>query len=310
MFRKASMGSAMPGPLLAVSRTESNQITIFSLRQNTEQEIATIPVSSKQPFGLAFDRTGQWLCAACWTDGRIIAINLQSLKQEKSLLAPSLPAWATNRENTNEIWFSNERGGGVTILDTLTWNASNHIRTGTGPSDIAFTENGRTAWVTNEKDNNVSLIDGKMRRKMRDIPVGKVPQGMTTADGGKLILVANFGSNNISVLDARNGRELSQIAVGQGSLDVTTLSDPRSEHAWVTCYREGAVSVVNLRRQKEVQRIVTGGKPQGIEIHPDGGRVFVAVRERNEIVVLSTSVPATILRRIKLNGGPARMTIG
>jgi YVTN family beta-propeller protein len=295
----------MHPPLLAVSRTETNQITILELN-DSEREVATIPVSEKRPFGLAFDESRRSLYAACWTSAKILAIDLSSLKAEKVFPTARLPAWATRREGANEIWVSNEGAGLVTILDTRTGRVSGQIATGRGPSDIAFTASGRYAWVTNEKDANVSFIDAGARRKIRDIRVGKVPQGIAVADSGRRLLVANFGSNSVSVIDTAAGKELTQIAVGRGPVDVVSLGSGR---AWVTCFTEGVVSVIGVERRKQTERIVTGGKPQGIETHPNGERVYVAVRDLNEVVVLSSGEPSTIARRIKMSGGPARMAI-
>jgi YVTN family beta-propeller protein len=298
----------MPGPLLAISRTETNQITILELAE-IEREFATIRVRGKQPFGLAFDETGRSLYAACWTSAKIAAINLSSLREEKSLSAAKLPAWATRRAGTGEIWISNEGAGVVSILDVPTWSVSCQIATGGGPSDIAFTDNGRYAWVTNEKDENVSLIDADVRRKIGDIRVGKVPQGIAVAGSGKRLLVANFGSNSVSVIDTAARKELAQVAVGKGPVDVVTLGLDSFEQAWVTCFSEGAVSVIDVESGKEIQRIVTGGKPQGLETHPNGTRVYAGVRELNEVIVFSSNTPGSILWRIKMPGGPARMAV-
>jgi YVTN family beta-propeller protein len=298
----------MSAPLLAISRTEINQITILELGE-TEREVATIRVKGKQPFGLAFDDVGRFLYVACWTSAKIAAVDLSSLTEVKSLSAARLPAWATRRPGTNEIWFSNEGAGVVTIVDTYAWGASCQIPTGGGPSDIAFTDSGRHAWVTNEKDENISLIDAEARRKICDIRVGKVPQGIAISESGSQLLVANFGSNSVSVIDAAARKELAQIAVGHGPVDVVTLGRGDHECAWVTCFREGAVSVLAINRREEIQRIVTGGKPQGLESHPKGQRVYAAVRDLNEIFVISNGTPCSILRCIKMPGGPARMAI-
>jgi YVTN family beta-propeller protein len=298
----------MPGPLLAISRKEINQITILELDE-TEREIATIRLNEKRPFGLAFDEKHRYLYAACWTSARIAAINLDSLKEEKSLSAARLPAWATPRMGTGEIWISNEGAGVITIVDTRAWIVASQIATGGGPSDIVFTNNGRYAWVTNEKDDNVSLIDAVKRRKIRDVRVGKVPQGIAVSDGERQLLVANFGSDSVSVIDTVAQRELAQITVGHGPIDIVTFGSEGTERAWVTCFAEGAVSVIAVKRREEIQRIVTGGKPQGLEMHPNRKRIYATVGERDEIIILSNAVPCSILRRIKMRGGPARMAI-
>jgi YVTN family beta-propeller protein len=304
----ASIWEMIPGPLLAISRTEANQITLLEL-SDPEREIATIPVNHNQPFGLAFDETRQKLYAACWTDAKISTINLNSLKEEASIRAAKLPAWATRREGTGEIWISNEGAAQVTIFDSRTGKASGQIATGRGPSDIAFTENGRQAWVSNEEDRNVSLIDAAARRRIGDIRVGEVPQGISLTRSRAYLLVANFGSNSVSLLDIASTKELTQIAVGRGPVDVITVAQGRLERAWVTCFSEGAVSLIDLGQRTEIQRIATGGRPQGIEVHPNGDRVYVSVRDLNELAVLDTGTPSRILRRISMSGGPARMVI-
>jgi YVTN family beta-propeller protein len=296
------------GPVLAVSRTEANKITLLAL-DNPEREIATIPITGKQPFGLAFDRTRQRLYAACWTSAEILGIALNSLKEETSVSAPRLPAWATRREEADEIWISNEGAGVVTILDTRTGKISGQVATGQGPSDIAFTAHGRYAWITNEKDGKISLVDAGARRKIRDIRVGKVPQGIALPNGGDRLLVANFGSDTLSVVDTTELKELTQIAVGRGPVDVVALGPEGSARAWVTCFSEGAVAVIDLQRHHRTQLIEIGGKPQGLETDPTGDRVYVSVRDLNQIAVLSTAAPSTILRRISMKGGPARMAL-
>jgi YVTN family beta-propeller protein len=298
----------MSGPLLAISRTESNEITIFDLGE-IEVEVATVRVSGKQPFGLAFDKLSRYLYIACWTSANIAAVSLTSFNEEKSLSAARLPAWATLRPGTNEIWVSNEGAGVVTIINTDLGCVSCQIATGGGPSDIIFTDNGRYAWVTNERDETVSMLNAEARCKEKDIRVGKVPQGMALIQGGTHLLIANFGSNNVSVIDTAARQEVAQIAVGRGPVDVVTVESEDSQYGFVSCFREGAVSVVGVTRQQEIERIATGGKPQGLETGPDGKRVYAAVRGLNELIVLSSAAPHTILRRINLRGGPARMAI-
>jgi YVTN family beta-propeller protein len=296
------------GPLLAVSRTELNKITLIGLDED-DRELATIPVRYRQPFGLAFDEARQWLYAACWNSARIIGIDLRTGREERSFPAARLPAWASRRAGTDEIWISSEGAGVVTIYHTRTGKAGGAIPTGRGPSGIVFTDSGRRAWITNEKDGNVSLIDAEIRRKIRDIPVGRVPQGIALTTDGSRLLVANFGSNTVSALETASGRELAQIPVGEGPIDIVTLRLQGRECAWVTCFRGGCVEVIDVDRGEAFQRIAIGGKPQGLAAHPNGQRMYVSVRALNELVVLSTGSPGGILQRTAMDGGPSRMTV-
>jgi YVTN family beta-propeller protein len=296
--------------LLGVSLCESNQVAILDLDE-PEREACTICVSGKQPYGLAFDDARPCVYVTCWGDAKLTAIDLSSisLEPEKSLPAARLPAWATRRQGTSELWISNEGAGIVTIFDIAEWKITDEIATGGGPSDIAFTDGGRQAWVTNERDATLSLIDAVTRRKVHDIRVGEVPQGIAILSGGKRLLVANFGSNSISVVDTDTTEEVKQISVGLGPVDVVTLGSGSLEQAWVSCFAGGLVSVISIERQQQIQQVETGGKPHGLETHPNGEHIYVAVRELNQLAVLTHGTPSTVLRRISMPGGPARMAV-
>ena len=295
-------------PLLAISRKDADKITILEIDE-PEREIATIALKCRGPFGLAFDDAREWIYAACWRGASIARVELKSLHEAKALASPHLPAWARTRQGTGEIWISSESAGVVTIYSTLTLKAVAEIVTGGGPSDIVFTDGGARAWVVNEKDGNVSLIDARSRAKIRDIPVGKVPQGIAVANGEQELLVANFASNTISVIDTALEKEIAQTPVGKGPIDVLALSGNDSEHAWVTCFGDGTVSVVDVKRRQQVQSLWIGGKPQGLAAHPNGQRVYASSGGTDEVVVLESKVPGSILRRIKMSGGPSRMAV-
>ena len=305
-----SMRQSRPRALLGVSLCESNQVAILDLDE-PEREACTICVSGKQPYGLAFDDARPCVYVTCWGDAKLTAIDLSasSLEPEKSLPAARLPAWATRRQGTSELWISNEGAGIVTIFDIAEWKITDEIATGGGPSDIAFTDGGRQAWVTNEKDATLSFIDAVTRRKVQDIRVGEVPQGIAILSGGKRLLVANFGSNSISVVDTDTTEEVKQISVGLGPVDVVTLGSGSLEQAWVSCFAGGLVSVISIERQQQIQQVETGGKPHGVETHPNGEHIYVAVRELNQLAVLTHATPSTVLRRISMPGGPARMAV-
>jgi len=90
---------------------------------------------------------------------------------------------------------------------------------------------------------------------------------------------------------------------------VVTLGSGRLEQAWVSCFAGGRVSVVSIERRQQIHQVEIGGKPQGLEIHPNGERIYVAVRELNQLAVLTHGTPSTVLRRISMPGGPARMAV-
>jgi len=239
-------------PLLAVSRTDSNRVTLISLGRE-EREIETIPLPCTGPFGLAFSPKRDWLYAACWSDSQIALIDLQIDTEPRLFTGARLPAWMRLRDGSHEIWVSNEGAGKVSIYRSGESEVLGEISTGAGPSDIVFTNKGSRAWVSNETAGTVSLLDAEQRHKIRDISVGRVPQGMALTGHKDQLLVANFGSNTVSVIDTVNAREVGRIAVCQGPIDVATsfqhgLGQDGPELGYVSCFTDGSVAILDINR--------------------------------------------------------------
>jgi YVTN family beta-propeller protein len=296
------------GPLLAVSRTNGNRVTLVRL-DIEEREVSTIPVSCVGPFGIAFGPKRDWLYTACTDNSHVSLVDLRKRREAQPFPTPRLPAWAQQREGSDEMWISNEGTGTVTIYRVGSSAVLGELATGTGPSDIVFTDRGRRAWVSNELSGTVSLLDAERRQKIRDISVGHVPQGMALTSKADRLLVANFQSNTISVLDTASAQELGQIPVCQGPVDVTTSRRGGHELAYVTCFGSGSVGVVDIDQRAEIQRIDVGEKPFGIAAHPNGERVYVCVGGSNRIVVIETGKPSRILRRMKMDGDPLQIAV-
>jgi YVTN family beta-propeller protein len=295
-------------PVLAVSRTDKNKITFFAL-ESEERELGTISVGCKGPFGLAFADERKWLYAACWDHSKIVLVDLRNDRKPQVFQGAKLPAWIQSRDSADEIWISNEAAGTVTVYRCGSSTVMKTIPTSAGPSDILFTDQGRTAWVSNETAGNVSMIDAEHYQKIRDIPVGKVPQGMALTNKKDRLLVANFGSNTISVIETVGGRQIAQIPVREGPIDLATATQGESELVYVSCYKSGAIAIIDLQQQKEIQRIPIGQKPFGVVAHPYGGRIYVCAGGANQLLVIETGKPSRILRRIPLDGNPLQIAV-
>jgi YVTN family beta-propeller protein len=303
-----TVGHAQSGPLLAISRTDANKITLIGLDPE-ERELETIPVACKGPFGLAFTPQRDWLYVACWDHSQVALIDIRSHRESKIFQSARLPAWIRLRDGSPEIWVSNEGAGKVTVYRSGTATILSEIPTGVGPSDIVFTERGKKAWVSNETSGNVSLIDAENHRKIRDIPVGKVPQGMALTSKQDRLMVSNFSSNTVSIIDTATAREVAQIPVCQGPVDVAASRQSGSELGYVSCFKGGSVAVIDIDRRQEIQRIPVGDKPFGIAAHPDGSRIYVCAGGSNQLLVIQAGKSSRIIRRMKLDGNPLRITV-
>lgn len=297
------------GPLLAVSQTEGNEVTLLRLDVD-ERVVSTIPLSCKGPVALTFGATGRsWLYAGCRDQSEISLVDLRRRKETATFKAAELPTWARLRTSSNEVWISNKGSGTVTIYRTGTPTVLGEFSTGGRPSDIVFSARGKLAWISNEDAGTVSLVDADLRHKIRDVPVGRAPQGMAITHADDRLLVTNSHSNTISVVDVKSFQELSEIPVCDEPVDVVTSLHGSMELAYVTCFAGGSVDVIDVDRLEKIQRIAVGKEPFGIAVHPKGGHVYVCVGGSRRLVVLEAGRPSRVLRNIKLDGGPVQITV-
>ena len=101
---------------------------------------------------------------------------------------------------------------------------------------------------------------------IRLTPVGRGPvQVAVTAD--HRVIVANQGSakqpdNRVSIFDGASGAALATVEVGQGAHGVALDRDGAS--AYVTNTYSNTLSVIDLGTLKEVSRVPTGERPNGV----------------------------------------------
>src|SRR5439155_812380 len=108
---------------------------------------------------------------------------------------------------------------------------------------------------------------------------------------GSRVLVSGWGSNRALVIDTGTDRVIGEVPVAQPHNG--TLS--RDGHTgWVASQQQGATAIVrlDLAAWKEVARVSLDKTPRGLELSPDGGRVFFTLAGVN---AMQPDVGAAIL---------------
>jgi len=142
------------GPLLAVSQTKGNEVTLVRLDVD-ERVVSTIPLSCKGPVALTFGATRRsWLYAGCRDQSEISLVDLRHRKETAAFKAAELPTWARLRTSNNEVWISNKGSDTVRIYRTGAPTVLGEFSTGSRPSDIVFSARGKLAWISNEDAEN------------------------------------------------------------------------------------------------------------------------------------------------------------
>jgi len=176
----------------------------------------------------------------------------------------------------------------VAVIDTGQNRVLSTIPVPKGPHGLVVTPDGRKVYVSSDGASTVSVVDTVTDRVVRSIDVGANPHGLAVSGDGSRVLVSGWGSNRALVIDTGTDRVIGEVPVAQPHNG--TLS--RDGHTgWVASQQQGATAIVrlDLAAWKEVARVSLDKTPRGLELSPDGGRVFFTLAGVNAMQVLDTA---------------------
>jgi YVTN family beta-propeller protein len=176
----------------------------------------------------------------------------------------------------------------VAVLDTAQKKILGTIAVPKGPHGLVVTPDGRKVYVSSDGASTVSVIDTAVDRVIASIDVGANPHGLAVSADGSRVLVSGWGSNRALVIDTVTDRVIGEVPVAQPH-NGTLSRDGRT--GWVASQQQGATALVrlDLTLWKEVARLPLDKTPRGLELSPDGRRVFFTLAGINAIQVLDTA---------------------
>src|SRR5437016_13839445 len=181
----------------------------------------------------------------------------------------------------------------VAVIDTAQNKVVSTISVPKGPHGLVMTPDGRKVYVSSDGASTVSVIDTATDRVVSSIDVGTNPHGLAISADGSRVLVSGWGSNRALVLDTATDRVIGEVPVAQPH-NGTLSRDGRT--GWVASQQQGAMALVrlDLTTWKEVARVPLDKTPRGLELSPDGRRVFFTLAGVNAIEVLDTTTNRVI----------------
>ena len=176
----------------------------------------------------------------------------------------------------------------VAVIDTAQNKVVGTVSVPKGPHGLVITPDGRKVYVSSDGASTVSVIDTANDRVIATIEVGANPHGLAVSGDGRRVLALGWGTNRALVIATATDRVIAEVAVAQPHNG--TLSRDGSI-AWVGSQQQGATALVrlDLTAGKETARVALDKTPRGLELTPDGKRVFFTLAGNDSIQVLDTA---------------------
>ncbi len=157
--------------------------------------------------------------------------------------------------------------------------------------------------VTNRDSNDITLIDWR-----KETIVGRRPlncpcnphMAMATPDG-KMLVVMGTALDKIFVMDVAGTAPTKEIKVGTRPEHFDISCDSR--YAFVNNFKEGTLSIVDLREGYEVARIPGFSEPHNVTFTPDGRKAYIANLGAHEVGVVDLTKQKLVTRLAIGNAG-------
>lgn len=235
-----------------------NSLTVIDVRAG---EVArTIDLGDhRRPHGMGFLPDGRLTVTAEDSD-HLLVVDIESGEILRAIPVGAGTAHMVDvGPDGHHAWVTNISAGTLEKVDLVTGEVTGSIETGAGAEGVAVTPDGKQVWVTNRGDDTVSVIDAANLETLATRESKEFPIRVEITDDGAHALVTNARAATLSVFDTTSHERITTVAI----------ADPDAEYAETLLGRAAL--------------------PIGIEVHPDGSRVYVAVSGGDRVAVIDTA---------------------
>ncbi len=206
--------------------------------------------------------------------GRIIVLELDSLRQLDSIAAPYLYGALALNSIDGSIWagtFDEKTQRSFLVAFDSAGKEIQRVPAASDLSDAVFDSQGRL-FVASTFANQVAVVEAASGRVLANIPVDRYPSALQLDEENRRLYVANQNSDNLSVVD--NGA-VTAIGVIPLAMNVhTLLADEARARVYVASGSTDSVYVIE--KGKVVAEVPVGHDPVDLAQDIQTNRLFVA----------------------------------
>ncbi|MBS11268.1 MAG: hypothetical protein CME19_06675 [Gemmatimonadetes bacterium] len=184
--------------------------------------------------------------------------------------------------------FGNQTSRTVTAISTSTHEAVATINVGFGPLDLVMSRSGDLVYVTNSDARSLSIIDVDELRETKRVNLSGLidgPFGIALSPDGSTVYVTDIGADQVFVVDPVAGTVTARIDVLPSPRSLVV--SPDGSTLYVSGF-DGGIGIVDLNRQREVERITTPSGVFRVKLSPDGRTLYATDQDGGNLLVIDT----------------------
>lgn len=151
-----------------------------------------------------------------------------------------------------------------TVLFTSV-NGQNYL----SPTRIAVHPVTKEAYVVLSTSSAYAKVDLKTEKVLETIPLKFIPSDIRFSTDGKTIYITEYAANGkLHLFSSVTGKKSKSIVVG--AYPVAIATNKQGTRAWVANRFSNDLSVIDLEKQKETERLPMVREPKSLALSPDG----------------------------------------
>jgi len=200
--------------------------TLFVYNPKTWKVIGQVAIPWAGADHLDFSADGRFLLLTTEYAGRLVKVDLRSLKITGSLSLGGSPVDVKVSPDGSVFFVANQVRDGVSVIDPVRMKEIDFIKTGKGAHGFCVSRDGKDLYISNRLAGSISVLSFATRKVLRTWHVGGSPDMMQVTPDGKELWVSNRYNGTVSVLDTGSGNVLHVIQVGSSPHGLTYFPQP------------------------------------------------------------------------------------
>ncbi|MBN8887420.1 MAG: Ig-like domain repeat protein, partial [Rudaea sp.] len=281
--------------LAYIPMTSNSKVSVVDTA--TDTVTATISPLCSSPFGVAVNPAGTRAYFGCQSSNNVAVVDTASNTLITTVSVSAAPVGVVVSPDGSLVYVVSGTGAGtLSVINTATNTVGSTMAIDANPWALTITPDGKRLYIAYQAGaSGVAVIDTTSMSKIANVSVGITPNAVVMSPDGTRTYVAAWTSAQVAVINNATNTVTKTIATGPTSYKLAGIVvSPDGSKIYATSYQSKNVAVIDTTSLTVTSTIATGGSAYGIDITPDGKKLYVTNNDASgtvNVVDLSTATP-------------------
>jgi YVTN family beta-propeller protein len=301
-------GGASAAPFAWIAHEQANLAARIDLATN---EAVTVPVG-RNPFGVAASRDGLRAYVTNPTDGTLSVIDAASVTVVATVPVGPFPQGVAVTPNGQKVYVGNNDGT-ISVVDTASDTVVTTVTVGM-PFDeleaLVMHPNGTRLYAGKRRTggSTIAVLNTLTDTFTVDVPLSPDTSSVYTlaiAPDGSRLYAASLDATALDVIDTATNLSVGTLPLPGGSpLPLSLVVGADGSRLYLGTFTSLALQIIDTISGDVLAAPFVGGPVFGLDVTPDGSRVYAIARDDGLVSIVDTATNAVVGTFLTTAGSP------